>query len=302
MPCYYPLEMYRQKSGPNPNGKWPLTPNQKHADQSQESVKVPCGRCIGCRLERSRQWAIRCEHERSLHEQSCFVTFTYHDDNVPYGDSGNLTLNPRHLQLFFKKLRKQLDPVKIRYFACGEYGSRTSRPHYHAIIFGWYPPDAKLYSTSMGNNIYVSGFLNSTWGLGNCPFGDATFESSAYVARYICDKKLGRLSSFYEDNGIEPEFVRMSRNPGIGSDWYDKYQTDLWPVDQLVIRNGIVTKPGRYYTKKLESSSPELHQKIKDERIKMASRNGPETRFKRRAQKEAVKLASISQMQRDKIA
>lgn len=137
MPCYYPLDGWRSKK-PNQNGRFPVVFTADEA-QIDMPMKIPCGNCIGCRLERSRQWAIRCLHESSLYDDNCFITLTYNEENLPYGES----LNKRDFQLFMKKLRKAIAPKKIRFFACGEYGTNQDltnldtlgRPHFHAIIF-----------------------------------------------------------------------------------------------------------------------------------------------------------------------
>lgn len=274
MPCYHPIQIKK------PNKKGYLAFRQfsgemtviNKTEKNNQSMTVPCGRCIGCRLERSRQWAIRCMHESEFHEKNCFVTFTYNDKNLKHGEN-KATLWPRDLELFWKKLRKELNGIRIRYFACGEYGERSNRPHYHACIFGFDFPDKAFYSTKNSNNLYSSPMLDRIWSHGSCLIGSLTFESAAYVARYICDKKLGETAHEYKDMGIEPEFVRMSRRPGIGSKWFDKYLTDIYPDDFCLIRNGIKTKPPKYYDKKLQLHNPLLHTQIKKNRHILSDKN-----------------------------
>lgn len=145
-------------------------------------MTVSCGQCIGCRLERSRQWAVRCMHEKQMHDDACFITLTYDDDNLPFGE----TLVLSDWQKFMKRLVKKNGP--IRFYHCGEYGDDTNRPHYHAILFGYRPDDPELFSTSGETKLYASPSLRNTWGMGHCTFGDATFETAAYVARYITKK------------------------------------------------------------------------------------------------------------------
>jgi len=255
MACYFPMKLYRSPSGPNDNGKWPLV-----AKANENAITVPCGRCIGCRLERSRQWAIRCINEASMHEKNAFITLTYNQDKIIYGKSTTGTLVLEDLQKFWKRLRKELgkNGTFIRYFACGEYGDTTNRPHYHACLFGFDWPDKVLYSVKNGNNLYSSDMLNNIWGNGNCYSGDVTFESAAYVARYIMKKHLGRDSDYYEKEGIAPEFVAMSRRPGIGTKWFEKYHSDVINNDIMVI-NGKETKPPKFYDKLTESLNPEQY-------------------------------------------
>ena len=129
MPCFHPLEGYWSKDR-NPSGKRSLTFNAREAF-TDKKIDVPCGRCVGCRLERSRQWAIRCVHEASLYDNNCFITLTYDSDHVPSDGS----LRVEDFQNFMKRLRKSVAPRRVRFFHCGEYGERGDRPHYHAILF-----------------------------------------------------------------------------------------------------------------------------------------------------------------------
>lgn len=299
MTCYTPLRMYRSKYGPSQKtGKISLTSAQ-HGNLKQ-GVTIPCGRCIGCRLERSRQWAIRCEHERKFHNESSFVTLTYRDDALIYGGTDRPTLYPLHLQLFWKKLRKELarNGISIRYFACGEYGDQFNRPHYHAIVFGYDWPDKVHYSTKNGHTLYTSDSLTNLWGHGDCRLGTATFESSAYVARYICDKHLGNDSDYYTQNGIEPEFVRMSRRPGIGAKFLDEYFNDIYTHDTIVIRGGVQCRPPRYYDRQLEKYSPYLLQKLKLKRKLQYETSVPDDDPRRLRVKQRVKLAQIRSLSR----
>ena len=214
------------------------------------SLFLPCGRCMGCRLERSRQWALRCEHERKLHKDSCFVTLTYDDEHLPRDGS----LNYRHFQLFCKRLRKKFGP--FRFFMCGEYGDNTGRPHYHALLFGLDFRDKK----PIGKDLYESRDLSRAWSLGFASVGAATFESAAYVARYSLKKVNGDLAKDHysrvdletgEVYQIVPEFARMSNRPGIGAGWFHKYRECTYPRDYVISR-GKKCKPPRYYDKLLE--------------------------------------------------
>lgn len=261
-------------------------------------INVSCGRCIECRLNRSRIWAIRCMHESQMHKDNCFVTLTYADPCLIWGHKRPL-LHPRDLEKFWKRLRKETN-VELSYFACGEYGSRTHRPHYHACIFGYDFPDKKLSHTSGANRLYTSDMLDHIWGFGNCIIGDVTFDSAAYVARYIIDKKLGKTANYYEDEGITPEFVRMSRNPGIGKRWIEKFHRDIYPDDSVPLKNTRITsRPPRYYDNYLESINPSLLTQLKATRHKY-SKKTPTDYYHLDARAKTVQ-SKLSVLKRDSI-
>lgn len=299
MTCYTPIRLYESKRGVNPEtGKIPLVSIKK--GNPFRGMNVPCGRCIGCRLERSRQWAIRCVHESEMHDQNCFITFTYKDEHLIYGGAEHAILYPRHLELFWKRLRKFLGPGRrIKYFACGEYGDTTSRPHYHACLFGYDFEDKTLYSTKNGVPLYSSDTLDYLWGLGDCRIGAVNFETAAYVARYIMKKRLGKSAVEYEEQGIEPEFVRMSRRPGIGSTWLDKYETDVFPHDYTIIRNGVKSKPPKFYSQKYFKSHPLDEEDIKALRLTEAETRWKDNEPNRLRVRHAVKKAQASQLIRN---
>jgi len=207
---------------------------------------VPCGQCVGCRLERSRQWAVRCVQEAQLHDENCFLTLTYSDKNLPAGG----TLVKKHFQDFMKRLRKWCGK-KIKYYHCGEYGESSRRPHYHALLFGVDFPDKVLFKKSAdGSNIYTSAVLDRLWPAGFATSGAVTFESAAYVARYICKKVTGEHAKHFYD-GREPEFATMSRRPGIGRGWLDQYANEVYPRDEVITR-GFPGRPPRFYDQVLE--------------------------------------------------
>jgi len=261
--------------------------------------KVPCGQCVSCRLNRSRIWAVRCLHELELHDKSCFLTLTYNDDNLVYGGGINATLVPRDLQLFFKRFRK-VAGNGLRYVACGEYGERSGRPHYHAIVFGYDFEDKTYHHTEDSYDLYTSVTLDRIWGHGSCLIGDATFESASYVARYVMKKRLGKTSEEYEKEGITPEFVVMSRNPGIGGEWYDKYESDVFPRDNISVR-GHDSVPPKYYTRRFEASHPLDIQDVKAKRVQRAQDNWEQNEPKQLKVRERVKLASIRKISRKKV-
>lgn len=263
MPCYYPaMALHELVPGIFPNhvkflGKkqvddWEstLSPVYKHmvSEGKVECIELPCGNCIGCRLERSRQWAIRSLHESTLHEHNCFVTLTYDPDKKGYSPS----LNKRDIVLFLKKLRKKLEPEKIRFFQCGEYGDLNNHPHHHVLLFGYDFPDKVKCVTSSGAVYYRSAELEKLWRHGFSSIGDLTFESAAYVARYVLKKLNGDEAKFYDELGIIPPYVTMSRRPGIGAGFFSKYEKDFYPKDFITFNDGRRIKPPKYYDKLFE--------------------------------------------------
>lgn len=274
-----------------------------HIPSGDKKQEVPCGKCIGCRLERSRQWAVRCMNEADMHENNQFVTLTYKDEELVWGNS-RPTLYPRHLQLFMKKLRKQeaKKQASLKFFACGEYGEENQRPHYHALIFGLDLTDRKYSSTRNGNRYYTSDYVENVWGHGGVIIGDVTFESAAYVARYLMAKKTGKQSVYYEEQGIQPEFVRMSRGGkdgrGIGYSWYEKYHGDIFPHDYMVSR-GVKVRPPQYYSKLYSETDPEEMEYIKEKRHAQKEATFDDNLGRRLRVKEAVKLSQLRMLKRD---
>lgn len=261
MTCYHPITVGRSKGGPQANGKWPLCFTISQSDEKTPLMQVPCGRCIGCRENRAQQWTIRMVHEAQMHERSCFITLTYDNDHLPKDEA----LNIRELQLFWKRLRKgiyETYAIQIRYFVCGEYGTDNNRPHYHAAIFGFDFPDRKLWTTRNGNRLYTSDYLKSKWDKGYNTIGEMDYASAAYLAGYI-DKKIKVLK--VNCTSKQQEFQLMSRRPGIGAEWINKYQSDIYPKDILIV-NGLTLRPPKYYDTKyqgIEELKIERSKKIK---------------------------------------
>lgn len=278
MPCYHPLHGYKSEVV-NATGKRSLVFGLS-LGTNREFVAVPCGRCIGCRLELSRQWAVRCVHEAQLHADNSFITLTYDDEHLPYGG----TLVKNDFRKFIKRLRKNLKPKEgFKYYHCGEYGERTRRAHYHALLFGVGFMDQTLFKRSAdGSNIYTSEILSGLWPSGFCTVGAVTFESAAYVARYTTGKLNYEKEDKYEfidvETGevtaVQPEYTTMSLKPAIAKEWYAKFEGDAYPSDFIVLR-GKKMKPPKYYDRLLELEDPEAHAAIKAARAKhAASRTG----------------------------
>lgn len=267
-------------------------------------LDLPCGQCVGCRLERSRQWAVRCMHECQSHEFSSFATLTYSGDVMP-------SLSYRDFQLFMKRLRHSFP--NVRFYMCGEYGGDYGRPHFHAILFGVAFSD-RLYfrESSPGCKIYTSQRLSSIWGHGFASVGDVTFDSAAYVARYACKsalpghdgKRMSVDSGFVDcDTGeywpFVREFNRMSLGSGpdklggIGCSWFKKYRAEVFENDYVVL-NGVKMKPPKYYKHLLEVCDAESSEFVSFQRGIKAEDFAADNSDVRLAVRERVTKARLS--------
>lgn len=251
---------------------------------------VSCGQCIGCRLERSRQWAIRCVHESQMHKDNIFVTLTYDEEHLPSDGS----LRPQDMTLFLKRLRKHYCKQKIRFFQCGEYGELFRRPHHHIIMFGFDFQDKTYWTTRDGYRYYISETLKKIWPFGNHLITDCTFETAAYVARYITKKQNGQAAEKHY-NGLKPEYITMSRRPGIGAGWYEKFKSDVFPRDEVVIR-GKKMRPPRFYDKLFDGESPEKMSRIKHLRERRAAEHYENNTPERLAVREVCQLARAKKL------
>lgn len=300
MTCFTPLQGY-YSSSINSKGRRIITFDEREANS--EPFYLPCGRCCGCRLERARQWAMRCVHESQLYLNNCFITLTYDDDHLPK-DGG---LVKRDFQLFMKKFRKFVDVeefgfARLRYFHCGEYGERTNRPHYHACIFGFDFPDKVLFRDVNGIKLYTSKMLSDLWGKGFVTVGDVNFESASYVARYVLKKSAafyGTDSYLDKETGVlkQREYVTMSRRPGIGYEWYKKFKSDIYPHDFLYMRGRKMRGP-KYYDALFELDDPVTCARLKEERSVSVVMNEDST-IERLRVREQVKLAELTRLPRN---
>lgn len=249
----------------------------------RDFVQIPCGRCIGCRIDYSRAWADRCMLEMMDHESNYFLTLTYNDESLEKlrkkgvnPETGEVTnfasLDLKDLQKFHKDLRKSLDnngKPKIRMFACGEYGSpeQTFRPHFHDIVFGLVVDDLKYYRyTRNGDILWTSDYLNSIWKKGFVVVGQVTYKSAAYVARYVTKKLKGQDSEVYQALNIKPPFVVMSRKPGIARKYYEEHP-DLFDYKSIYVAaddGSHQIYPGRYFKHLLEADDPERFLELKE--------------------------------------
>lgn len=250
MTCYHPITGWRDANGDGPVNRRPLVFTIKKGMPSTE-MQIPCGQCDGCRLDRSKVWAARCMHEASLHDDNCFITLTY------AVDPGSLV--PENFVKFMKRLRKKYG--KMRYYQCGEYGAKFSRPHHHACLFGFDFPDKFIWSTKSGVKLYRSESLDKIWGLGFATIGSVNYKTAAYTARYILKKQVGsQAGNYYKD--LQPEYTTMSRRPGIAYDWFTKYKNDVLAIDGIIV-NGRKVKSPRYYDKLYDITNPQEMERIK---------------------------------------
>lgn len=286
MPCYSPIAGWYSREL-NENGKRPVVfnPREGYADMA---VSVPCGKCIGCQLKKSCEWALRCIHEASLYEENSFVTLTYDDEHLPK----DWSLDKSHMQKFFKRLRRQ-NGKGIRYLYCGEYGDRTYRPHYHIALFNWMPRDREIYNKHSKGVLYSSRYLEELWGKGFVTLSDLNYETCAYVARYVLKKQSNKSEDY---GGRTPPYINMSNRPGIGTGWYEKYKNDVFPDDFIVHQNR-KHKPPRYYIEKYGLTDKFEYAKLKVKR-KIASLNNPDNSLERLFVKEEVKKAQTSVLER----
>lgn len=305
MPCYKPIKAARLSDG---------TISFKAKSGEGDSLDLACGRCIGCRIDRSRNWAIRCMNEASEFEDNSFITLTYADEYLPkYG-----SLKYSDFQLFMKRLRKRFTGKKIRFYMCGEYGEENLRPHYHAILFNLDFKDKKaFFKSKSGSLVYRSEELEKLWTLGQSSIGDVTEQSAGYVARYCMKKIIGRgqdinpetgkrFDSVYDRLDIEtgeivkvvPEFTKMSLRSGIGKNWLTRYYKDVYPNDAIVSAGGLKMKPPKYYDKLFEQIDPDEMEYVKQQRIMRALNNYKEASYDRLAVKEEIQAAKLKKLVR----
>lgn len=287
MACYHPLAAWYARTR-GESGKRPITFRFSEGYKDRP-LSVPCGTCLGCRLERAREWAVRCMHEAQLHDKNCFLTLTYDEDHVPAG--GNL--RPKDFVDFMKRLRFRYGPG-IRFFQCGEYGERGGRPHHHCVLFGHDFSDREFYRERNGVRLDTSRELAELWPFGFSTVGAVTFDSAGYVARYTL-KKAGKTNKPVD--GRVPEFLTMSRRPGIGRGWIDRYIKDVYPSDELVV-NGHVTKPPRYYDDQAAKRMPAELEAVKLVR-RGAGSSDPDSTGSRLVVREVVKHAATRSLERE---
>lgn len=247
--------------------KWSALPKDGK-DLPPGSVVVPCGKCLGCRLDYSRRWADRMMLELETEKKGVFVTLTYQDDKLPIafdddtGEAIGATLYKKDFQDFMKRLRREFDgkdghpgPVRIRYFLAGEYGPSTCRPHGHAIIYGLsledFPDLEFRGKNELGQNFFSSEKFRNIWSNGFVSLSEVSWDTCAYVARYVVKKAQAETGLSPEDIGLEKEFCLMSRRPGLGAE-YLKQHPEALDFDSISISTpsgGRKIEVPKYYTR-----------------------------------------------------
>ncbi|UPW41656.1 replication initiator protein [Peromfec virus RodF8_29] len=258
-----------------------------------EVLRIPCNKCIGCRLKYAREWATRCMFELQYHKDAWFVTLTYNDQHVPksyYPDPSTgeaipvMTLSRRDLQLLLKRLRRSHPDCNIRYYACGEYGPTTWRPHYHMILYGLPLDDLQVRSQQVDGQItaWESPTLSAVWStrpfgnysplldaIGDVQLAPVTWSTCAYTARYVIKKQLGEDGrNFYETYHLQPPFTAMSLKPAIGKQYLLDHP-DIYDWDSVPLPVGDGVKdvyPPRYFDRLYDIDHPEEMAQIKEMR------------------------------------
>lgn len=285
MSCYHPLTAYWRDAARS------VITFDKVQSRTKVPFNLPCGRCIGCKMDKANEWGLRCLHEAKMWPHNCFVTLTYNDKFLPPGGSVCL----RDVQLFMKRLRFEKKSSKsnpIRFFLGAEYGDENRRPHYHALLFNCGFGDARPFGKNpRGEMLYISDELSRLWSvdgetMGHCTIGAVTLESAVYCAKYAFKKIVVTDASpqeardrweqhyvVYDGDGCvyerDPEFAVMSRRPGIGSGYYEKYGAELLAHDNIRV-DGRFVRPPRFYDTRSEASASERFAVIKAARKRAA--------------------------------
>lgn len=270
--------------------------------EGEPNLELPCGKCDSCKLRKAKEWALRCWHETQLHDHSFYVTLTYADEHLPLYED----LNHSHFQKFMKRLRKNTG-AKITYYMCGEYGDQTHRPHYHALIWGYYPPDAEYIYTKNGNRYYKSEKIIKYWRKGFADFSNVSYQNAGYIARYTLKKQLPKEATqerytYVDLNGDTKirtlEYIRMSSNPGIGLNWAKKYVDDWGWKDYVLDPNGFKCPVPRYYLDWFRDEvDSEYYEEQSLKRVEKARAN-PDNTPDRLRQKEVCTKARLKQLPR----
>lgn len=312
MPCYHPLWGYPYPPNHPKFGQYKIVPVTRqnydlkvdddkvwtfdHATgEVMDLIRIPCGKCVGCRLDYSREWCGRIVMESfDYPDNSLFVTLTYDDDHIPCmlsdgsgkivrgAESGNKfgmiggTLQKKDIQDWLKRLRRTVDynydhPDPIRYYLAGEYGSNTHRPHYHVCLFGLPDDLAPIGVNKLGNPLYQSELINETWANGHTVVGKLNASTAAYTARYTLKKAQGQDHIFNDSLGINREFNTMSRKPGIGVNYFNAHADEIYEHDEIILPavskdKPHVVKPPRYFDILYEAQNPKKMAEVKRQR------------------------------------
>lgn len=270
-------------------------------------VEVPCGQCMGCRVDRTAERAIQVMHESKMWRHNGFVTLTLDDVHLPEDQS----VDRRTVQLWLKRLRKAHTGQTIRYEGCAEYGENgTQRPHYHAVLFNWWPRDAYYWrKNEHGDPLYRSASLEAQWGQGRCEFGEVTTQSARYVTGYIRKKLTGgaaqaayrRIDAAGHVWHVEAPFGFRSTHPGIGAEWFKKFRADVFPWDAVTLKGGFQMKVPRYYNRLLEKADPQLLEELKWQREQAMREMAADRTPERLAVRAEVLEARLRTQRRDRV-
>lgn len=279
MKCLFPLSALRSTKINPATGKKPVilssNPKEGYTDQK---LDLPCGKCLHCRINRTREWAIRASHEAALYpaDQNHFVLLTYNDENLP-ADGG---LNKIHVKKFLDRLRADAAWKGIkspRTFGCGEYGSKTSRPHYHINIFGL-PLDDRVYLKNLKQNkLYTSQYLTKKWQLGAVTLSPFSHLTAQYTAKYIIKALWAEDSQVGGEEGearqqLPPEArIATSTHPGLGAQFLDRYAESIVSLGACEIDGAMAPIPS-YYKKLLQKNHPNLYKKLLQNNYKIVER------------------------------
>lgn len=283
MACYHPLWAIKLPRVDKPKvfAELEEPPNfyiDEETGEMIEPFQIPCGRCIGCRLEYSRQWANRCVMESMSYpkDQSWFVTLTIDDEHLEVTSHGFATVKMDDVTKFMKALRQHWQRAhgvsdNIRFYAASEYGDESMRPHYHVLIFGLPLYDLKKYSNNhQGDVIYTSEELDSVWKKGSVKVAEFNWNTAAYTARYVMKKVKGMDAGVYQAMDIEPERVRMSRCPGIGAEFLSRHKDYIYHYDQIVLPSSggkaHAVAPPKYFDRKIKEIDPDFFERLKSGR------------------------------------
>ncbi|AXH77939.1 MAG: putative replication initiation protein [Microviridae sp.] len=304
MVCFNPMRpsLARERNPVTPQalargetvGKRGLVFDSRKALIEGSLLTVPCGLCLGCRLDRSQAWGIRCHHEAQMHESAVFLTLTYRDEDLPDDNSVCVNVSQKFMQDLRNALRAR--GIKVRFLMCGEYGSKKGRAHYHVIVFGYSFPDRVLDRyTNRGDPLYRSAELDGIWPYGFASIGEVSYESARYTASYAMKQYRGEGAEEHYDrqhpftgefHRVSPEFATMSRMPGIGQSWLAKYKSDVYP-DDFVLVGGRKLKPPRFYDQQL--SDAELEPVKRKRKVRAAAMSAVERSKERRGCREKLR-------------
>lgn len=326
MSCYHPILAVRSQELTD-KGCRKVVPigrldkfTEEDIKKNKDSLLIPCGKCIGCRLDYSRYWADRMMLELETAKKGVFLTLTYDDENIHWSqfDENNNpmygTLDKEDCQLFMKRLRKYFNDIRIRFYLAGEYGPSTLRPHYHCILFGISLDDigdcTPFGRNELNQQYYISERIRRIWKKGNVLLSDVSWNTCAYVARYVTKKLNGVMEDQYAARNVIKEFSVMSRKPGIGAEYLENHPDclDYQSINLSTPEGALKIRIPKYYLQKVKLTDKELYDKIVAERKKFAddgllielqeTDRGMDEYF---AGKELHKVADIRALKRNKV-